>query len=147
MSPASNEQPQAAFDSPLSAAEVQQLDSTVLPALERHHLRLLAHALRTLQRIAGESDPVQWPSQPTIERWLLQQPQLSQDNAFAHQLALQLSHAGRQLAHVAERQGMAPLQLDLADLISWAREQADQRLASGPPGQPPPGPTGLPADR
>ncbi len=141
-------QPQpATFESPLSPAEVNQLDSMLLPALERHHLRLLAHALRTLQQVACESNTQQLPPQDAIERWLLQQPQLSQESAFAQQLAQQLCSAGRQLALVAAEHGMAPLQLELVTLMSWARHQADQRLASPAPGQPLPEPSAPPADR
>jgi hypothetical protein len=37
----------------LDPQELNLLDSTLLPSLERHHLRLLAHGLRTLQAAAG----------------------------------------------------------------------------------------------
>ena len=36
----------------LSETDLQELESSLLPALERHHLRLLAHSLRCLQLAA-----------------------------------------------------------------------------------------------
>ena len=36
----------------IEADELAELESTLLPALERHHLRLLAHGLRTFQTVA-----------------------------------------------------------------------------------------------
>jgi hypothetical protein len=147
LSEAPSRQHPTAFDSPLSAAEVNLLDSTLLPALERHHLRLLAHALRTLQMVAVASGTQQLPTPAVIEQWLLQQPQLSHEGAFAQQLALQLSAAGRQLELVAEQHGVAPLQLELETLINWARQQADQRLTNAPPTPPQPAPEVPPANR
>ena len=39
----------------LSEHDLQELESSLLPALERHHLRLLAHSLRCLQQAAAGS--------------------------------------------------------------------------------------------
>jgi len=119
---------------PLSAAEVTQLESTLLPALERHHLRLLAHALRTLQQVQhGQPGGRQGlPDPTTIEPWLLQQPGIGDDAGFAHQLAVQLSQAGRQLEALASDLGIDALALELEHLISWAQQQADQRLITPP---------------
>jgi hypothetical protein len=35
----------------IEASELAELEATLLPALERHHLRLLAHGLRTFQAV------------------------------------------------------------------------------------------------
>ncbi|MEB3172686.1 MAG: hypothetical protein VKL97_02355 [Cyanobacteriota bacterium] len=127
---------------PLSEAEVNRLESTLLPALERHHLRLLAHALRTLQQVqhsqAGPGDSL--PAAESIEQWLVLQPGTGNDAAFAHQLARRLHQAGQQLEALAGSLGMEPLALDLDQLISWAQQQAAQRLIKPPhttPQQPP----------
>jgi hypothetical protein len=80
--------------SPLSAAEIDRLDATLLPALERHHLRLLAHALRTLQQVQRHTHSPHMPGPAAIEQWLLEQPGLSQDPDFCRQLAMQLHSAG-----------------------------------------------------
>jgi len=130
---------------PLSAAEVNQLDAVLLPALERHHLRLLAHSLRTLQLVHGGRCDGQLPTLAHIEQWLLLQPSLSEEPLFAQQLAQQLLGAGQQLERRAQQLGLAPLELDLDSLIAWAQELADQRLASEPPTRPQTAPTAPPA--
>jgi len=119
--------------SPLSTAEVDRLDATLLPALERHHLRLLAHALRTLQQVQQVQQQTHSPHLPepaAIAQWLLQQPGLIQDPDFCGRLALQLHGVGRQLEALATQHGVTPLELELEALISWARDQADRRLAT-----------------
>jgi len=113
----------------LSPEELATLEATLLPALERHHLRLLAHGLRTLQMIAAcGSGPL--PSRQEIHHWALQQPATAADAAFAEAFSLQMEALGVQLQALAGADG-EPLALELADLIRWARSQADERLAGG----------------
>ena len=133
--------------SPLSAAEIDRLDATLLPALERHHLRLLAHALRTLQQVQRHTHSPHLPGPAAIEQWLLEQPGLDQDPQFFRQFAMQLHGAGHQLEALATQHGVTPLELELEALISWAREQADQRLATAAPTTPPEPPAAPPAGR
>lgn len=112
---------------PLTAAELAELESTLLPALERHHLRLLAHGLRTLQAIAGQrSGPV--PGNQAIAAWVGQQPAIASDPAFQQAFAGQLEGIAAQLKHLASSQNREPLALELADLCAWAMQQANQRL-------------------
>ena len=133
--------------SPLSTAEVDRLDATLLPALERHHLRLLAHALRTLQQVQRHTHSPHLPEPAAIAQWLLEQPGLIQDPDFCGQLALQLHGAGRQLEALASQHGVTPLELELEALISWARDQADRRLATAAPTTPREPPVTPPAGR
>lgn len=132
---------------PLSPSELDQLEATLLPALERHHLRLLAHALRTLQEVQRCSGEPHLPAQASIEQWLLAQPSLSDAPDFGRQLAAQLTRAGHQLEQLAQQHGVAPLELELDALIAWARQQADQRLANPPPATPQEPPKEPPANR
>lgn len=112
---------------PLTAAELTELDSTLLPALERHHLRLMAHGLRTLQAIAGRrTGPV--PSAASIRRWAGQQPAIAGDSGFQEAFTAQLVATGRQLNDLAARCGREPLGLELTDLCAWALQEANQRL-------------------
>lgn len=134
---------------PLTASELQQLEATLLPALERHHLRLLAHGLRTLQQIAAESPclpPGALPEQPAIAAWLLQQPALAGDPGFANTLSLQLRNSGEELQALALTGGRnSALDLELGDLIRWAQAAADARVLTPPPTAPPAEPAGPPA--
>jgi hypothetical protein len=133
----------------LSPAECQRIDTTLLPTLERHHLRLLAHALRTLQTIAGRSEGPP-PSRPEIDQWALSQPAIRDDPLFARSFVEQMLNAARQLEAIAAQSGPEsegadaegrPLSLDLDDLVAWARRQAEQRIAATPLSRPSPGAT------
>ncbi len=121
----------------LSPAELQQLEATLLPALERHHLRLLAHGLRTLQTIAGHrSGSV--PSADAMAAWAAREPLIQSDPGFAEAFLQQMQSVCHQLETIAADGGRQPLELDLGDLVLWARQQADRRIsareaASGPP--------------
>lgn len=115
------------MDSPLSAAELAELESTLLPALERHHLRLLAHGLRTLQVIARRKQGPP-PCLDQIEAWALQQPAIASDAPFVRTFASQLHATGDQLSAIAADTGSTALALELADLSRWAQAQADARV-------------------
>ena len=132
--------------SPLSEGELAELEATLLPALERHHLRLLAHGLRTLQALTGEphgslSDR-SMPDHATLVAWALQQDALAGDVDFARAFADQLVATGHQLEAIAQPLGQSPLALELGDLITWATASANTRLAiiapaPSLPGEPP----------
>jgi len=130
---------------PLTTEEVRQLDSTLLPALERHHLRLLAHGLRSLQAAAGRRQGP-CPDPDSLRRWLLAQPPVAGAEEFAELFLQQLQHLAVQLETIAAEQGCSPLDLSLDQLVLWARRQADQRTSSTTPTSPspaasqPPGP-------
>lgn len=120
---------------PLSPAELSELESILLPALERHHLRLLAHGLRTLQAIAadGGSKNLNTGTLPdciSIRAWASEQPPIAGDPAFIEAFTGQLESAGRQLEQLGNELGRTPLSLGLPDLAAWATSQADQRLRS-----------------
>lgn len=113
--------------SPLSRAEAELIDATLLPHLERHHLRLMAHGLRSFQTMAGRRQGA-LPSAGQLEGWLEQQPGLAGDPGFRDAFRLQLIGLGQQLEAIAEAAGCTPLALSLEQLIQWARGEADSRL-------------------
>jgi hypothetical protein len=120
----------------ISEAELRELEATLLPALERHHLRLLAHGLRTLQAVgAGSGGGL--PPRAALEAWAAAQPAIAGDAPFRSALVDQLLAAGVQLESIAAglRHRCGPLDLELADLVQWSRAQADRRLT--PPDRPP----------
>ena len=113
--------------SPLSRAEAELLDSTLLPHRERPHLRLLAQGLRSFQAMAGRSSG-SLPGPRELDRWLEQQPGLADDPGFREAFRQQLIGLGNQLEEIAAEAGSTPLALGLEQLIHWARTQADSRL-------------------
>ncbi|WP_411869660.1 hypothetical protein [Vulcanococcus limneticus] len=127
----------------LSLQDLQELESSLLPALERHHLRLLAHSLRCLQQAAPSSADAPGADLPAAEalgRWAAGQPALQADPGFTPVLLEQLGKAAVQLEAIAQEQQRPPLQLTIADLVTWGRRQADARLAADPDLSPNPAP-------
>jgi hypothetical protein len=120
----------------LEPEELAELEATLLPALERHHLRLLAHGLRTLQAIAGRRDGP-CPDPAAIAAWCAGQPLIAEDPGFAEAFRSQMASTALQLEAIAAPDAKAPLQLDLADLARWAVRQADERLSSATAAPPP----------
>jgi len=145
----------------LSPEELADLEASLLPTLERHHLRLLAHSLRSLQAAAGRRHG-ELPARAELLAWALGQAELRGDPGFCETFLDQLQRAGNQLETIAQTKldpnqpippiGSAiepgieptippaplpgtrpdpagPLGLELADLVAWARHQADQRIA------------------
>ena len=111
----------------LSEADLAELESTLLPALERHHLRLLAHSLRCLQQAAGDGTPL--PDAAGLTAWAERQPNLAVDPTFIPVLVEQLGKAAVQLEQIGQELGKAPLQLELSDLVAWGKACADARLS------------------
>ena len=75
----------------LSEGDLAELESTLLPALERHHLRLLAHSLRCLQQAAGDGEPL--PDPQRLTAWAQRQSNLAVDPTFIPVLVEQLTKA------------------------------------------------------
>ena len=123
------EAPPPQAQSPLSAAELAELEATLLPALERHHLRLLAHSLRSLQAVATHQPAGALPGHDAICAWASQQPALADAPCFQAVLVEQLEAAGRQLQQLATTLNRAPLALELGDLIAAA---CDHRHSHSP---------------
>ena len=110
----------------LSEHDLQELESTLLPALERHHLRLLAHSLRCLQQAAAGGTTM--PAQAGLMAWAQQQPNLAVDPTFIPVLVEQLAKAAVQLEAIGQEFHKPPLALEISDLVRWGQHQADQRL-------------------
>jgi hypothetical protein len=110
----------------LSEHDLQELESTLLPALERHHLRLLAHSLRCLQQAAAGGTAM--PAQAGLMAWAQQQPNLAVDPTFIPVLVEQLAKAAVQLEAIGLEFHKPPLALDISDLVRWGQRHADQRL-------------------
>jgi len=126
------EAPPPQAQSPLSAAELAELEATLLPALERHHLRLLAHSLRSLQAIAAHQPAGALPGHDAMRAWASQQPALADAPCFQAVLVEQLEAAGRQLQQLATSLGRAPLALELGDLVAAACDHRQRHSHATP---------------
>lgn len=121
---------------PLSANDLASLDATLLPSVERHHLRLLAHCLRTLQQVAGSrTGPL--PPRSALAAWTTRHSALASDPEFQQVFLTQLERGAWQLHELAANRGCDPLALDIDDLITWAEAEARTRLSHSSPAPPP----------
>ena len=99
---------------------VEEIDATLLPMLERHHLRLLAHCLASFQDIKAPATAGPIPSIDQQRNWCQEQPQLRDDPQFEDLLLHQFQAAAKHLERLAKSHGITPLELTLTHLIDEA---------------------------
>ena len=104
----------------IDRATIERIDSTLLPQLDRHHLRVLSHCLDSFQTMAAPQTTGAIPDEAERRRWCQQQPVVANDPAFLDTLLLQLNAAADQLDQLAQELGKPPLALTLDDLINAA---------------------------
>ena len=109
---------------------IAQIDATLLPRMDRHHVRLLAHCLDSFQTMDSTEAGV-IPDLGSRRRWCEQQPQVAEDPGFLNALLLQLDAAAQQLQSLADALGKPPLELDLNDLIQAAEARCHHQQAAG----------------
>ncbi len=105
------------MDSPLSNEEIELIESTNLSALDKHHLRLLAHSLETLRFMANGSIKGSFPSKENRLNWLEELNSLQDDQSFIPLLMEQLDVAAIELERIAEQSNISPLEMNLHSLI------------------------------
>ena len=105
-------------ESPLSVNDIEQIETTNLPSLDRHYLRLLAHCLACFKEMSNGSFSGPLPTEQDQLEWYLQQPSLVNERAFVLVLLEQFSAAGRQLEKLASDRKTSPLELTVDDLIN-----------------------------
>ncbi len=103
--------------SPLNMAEIELIDSTFFPSIDKHHLRLLAHCLRSFQEMKQDATDGQLPDDKQCLIWCQSQANLTKEKKFILVLIEQMSSARRQLEQIAEEFEKPPLKLTLTDLI------------------------------
>ena len=109
---------------------VARIDATLLPQLDRHHLRLLVHCLDSFRTMVPSNDR-SLPGAASRRRWCEQQPLVVEDPTFLRSLLLQLEGAGQQLNELAQQLNKQPLELSLDDLITAAVARCHHQLHSG----------------
>ena len=102
----------------IDRATIERIDATLLPQLDRHHLRVLSHCLDSFQTMAAPERTGAIPDENQRRLWCQQQPVVAEDPTFLHTLLLQLDAAAEQLDQLAIELGKPPLALTLDDLIS-----------------------------
>ena len=106
---------------------IARIDATLLPQMDRHHLRLLAHCLDSFL-VMDPGQEGQLPDAASRRRWCEQQPVVADDPAFLRSLMQQLNGAAEQLQGLADSLGKPPLELQLDDLITAAEARCHHQL-------------------
>ena len=106
----------------IDAETIARIDATLLPQLDRHHLRLLAHCLASFRMMVPDLDGA-LPNAALRRQWCEQQPVVADDPQFLILLLNQLNNAADQLEEMADDCSKAPLELSLDDLIAAAERR------------------------
>ena len=114
---------------PLDRQQIERIEATLLPVVDRHLLRLQAHCLVTFQQIAMPIKEGPLPTRDRWQEWCDQQPQLADDTEFSEQLMMQFTVIAGQLEELAGKLNRTPLELELGDLIQHAETNSRDRLA------------------
>ena len=102
---------------PLSIEEIEEIDSSGLPLIVKHKIRIFAHCLSCFKAMSSNTFDGEYPSYQERLNWLLDQPALRHDKEFVFILLEQLEGAERYLNELAHKCNISPLQLTLKDLI------------------------------
>ena len=111
----------------MDAAVIARIDATLLPQMDRHHLRLLAHCLESFKAMRGGNEGL-LPDAASRRRWCDQQPGVTEDPALLRSLMQQVNGASEQLQDLANSLGKSPLELQLDDLITAAEARCHHQL-------------------
>ena len=104
----------------LNRAAVDRIEASVLPNLDRHHLRLLAHCLASFHAMQPANNLEALPNASARRAWCLSQPLIAEDPAFLELMMDQLEIAAVQLEEMASARGITVMALSLDDLIATA---------------------------
>ncbi len=110
-------------NSPLDLEEISKIDSSQLPPLQRHHIRVLAHCLATFQSMRKDPSDNQIPDKLTQIKWCESNSLIQKDEDFINILIDQFASAAVYLEKISSKLEILPLELSLEDLINDAIEK------------------------
>ena len=114
-------------EGPLSREAIERIDASLLPQLDRHHLRLLAHCLACFQAMDPLPEDGSLPRETSRRSWCLKQPRIAEDPGFVNLLLEQFDVAALQLEAIAQEQQLPPMALTLEALITAAQARCQHR--------------------
>ena len=108
--------------SPLTDQEILQIDSSALPNIQKHYVRLLAHCLYCFKEISKNESSGVLPDSELQLQWCLKQSSLENDKEFIPILMKQFAKATQYLESLAQKKSIRPLDLTIDDLIQASFE-------------------------
>ena len=116
-------------DSPLTHQDIQKIDARSISSQDKHYLRLLAHALFTLQSVANTlelPDCKQLPNKEKCLEWLILKRGFNKEDSFVAVFLEQLDTAAKQLEVLGKHYLVSPLELSLDQLIDFVEMVSPQ---------------------
>ena len=104
-------------NSPLSQEDINLIGLTNLSAIEKHHLRMLAHCLQCFKSMRQDNPRGLIPVKEEWLEWCLKNPIMMKDDEFVQVMFEQFSGAAIQLEKLSKNLNVAPLDLTLKNLI------------------------------
>ena len=112
------------FSSPINEEISQAIDQLNLPAIQKHHIRLLAHCLEIFKAI-GKDDMSSFEENVLLREWCKMQSQKFNDNNFNDLFYEQMSSAAKKLNNFSLKQGKNFKELELNDLITLVKQNSE----------------------
>ena len=111
-------------DGALSPEVIQKIEATNLPNLDKHHLRLLAYSLASLQSMSNhDSNETGFPEKSKRFKWCSNHQRLGNDQSFIPLFLEQLEVAEQFLEKVAQHYQINPLEITVDQLIAFRIDQ------------------------
>ena len=109
---------------PLNDEIVQTIDHLNLPVIQKHHLRLLAHCLEILKKIAKDKKPL-FEEYEKLRKWCEKESKKFNDKKFNELFYEQMSSAAKKLNVFSLKTGKNFKELELVDLISLVKQDSE----------------------
>ena len=105
------------FLSPLDEEAIKNIDQLNLSIIQKHHVRLLAHCLEILKKIALRDENPFFDEDEALREWCEKQSQEFNDKKFNKLFYEQMSSASKKLNSYSKKAGKKFKELDIEDLI------------------------------
>ena len=105
------------FLSPLNEEAIKNIDQLNLSVIQKHHVRILAHCLEILKKIALRDEIPFFDEDEALREWCEKQSQEFNDKKFNKLFYEQMSSAAKKLNSYSKKAGKKFKELDIEDLI------------------------------
>ena len=104
------------LSNPLNIQTIQEIDNLDLPAMQKHHVRILAHCLQILKNINSD-DSSEFSDKNSLRVWCDNQSRKFNDKKFSDLFYAQLDSTAKKLNIFSQRIGKNIEDLEIDDLV------------------------------
>ena len=112
------------FLSPLNEEAIKNIDQLNLSVIQKHHVRILAHCLEILKKIALRDEIPFFDEDEALREWCEKQSQEFNDKKFNKLFYEQMSSAAKKLNSCSQKAGKKFKELDIEDLINLVKQNS-----------------------